>query len=105
MKINKIEVDFKISRLKDAAAFEKALADMGQSEIRFEKEAEKLPITEVFGKMIKIFQDFFVTATGVDVLDGCEDFSEAKQAYLDFLEEITSQKKELLGNFSPDRIK
>lgn len=105
MKINGIEVDFKISRLKDAAAFELALSEMGETEMKHKKEVGKVPLTEVLTKMIQMFRCFFVTATEVDVLADCDDLSTAKQTYLDFLNEIQAQKTELLNCFSPDRIK
>ena len=94
MKINGIEIDFKISRLKNAGDFEMALQEMSAKE----KEIAKYngPMTGLIEKGISMFRDFFVKATGVDVLKDCDDFNEAKKAYFEFLEEIKKQKTEVL---------
>lgn len=105
MKINGIEVDFKISRLKDATAFELALSDMEKTELQNKKETGNVPLSRMIPKVLKMFKEFFVTATGNDVLSDCDDLAEAKKAYLDFLKSIQEQKKELLDTFSSSRIK
>lgn len=96
------EIDFKISRLKDAGNFELALQNMEKSEKEISKSNGR--ITEVIEKGIRMFRNFFKDATGVDVLEDCEDFTEAKEAYLYFLEEIKEQKKSVL-QFTADDIK
>ena len=53
---------------------------------------------------IQLFRTFIVEATGEDILDGCEDFEEAKGAYMDMIQGVAEQKKELLG-FSLENIK
>lgn len=107
MKINNVEIDFKISRLKDAAAMELALKNMGEREKRINalKGDKKSKVTEVIGGLLDMFCSFFVEATGTDVLHGCEDVEEATQAYYLFLEEIKKQKDTTLSAYSPDRIK
>lgn len=96
------EIDFKISRLKDAGNFELALQNMDKSEKEISK--SKGRITEVITQGIKMFRDFFKDATGVDVLEKCEDFNEAKEAYACFLNEVKKQKDSVL-QFTVDDIK
>lgn len=101
MQIRGREVDFKIGRLKDAEALEKALDNMGVNEKKINRKGK---LSEILVAEIQLFRSFIVEATGEDVLDGCEDFEEAKGAYLDMIQEIAKQKKELLG-FSLEDIK
>ena len=95
MQIYGREVDFKISRLKDAGNMEMALNNMARTEEKIKKNGPS-QLSEVIRAGIKLFRDFFEDATGVDVLADCEDLDEAKQAYLDFLAEVKKQK-ELVG--------
>ena len=94
------EIDFKISRLKNAGDFEMALQEMSAKE----KEIAKYngPMTGLIERGIKMFRDFFIKATGTDVLEGCDDFNEAKKAYFEFLEEIKKQKAEVLDITAAD---
>lgn len=99
MQINGKEIDFKISRLKDAAAFEMALRAMEKREKELKlkvgkKGSSALPL---FKGMIDMMRQFFVEATGIDVLKDCEDVEEAKDTYWAFLQEISNQKTKVLG--------
>lgn len=102
MQIRGREVDFKISRLKDAGSMDLALKHMSETE---KKLGNAEGITALLAEYIKMFQVFFVEATGTDVLEGCEDAAEAKQAYIDFLREVRKQKDEVTSGFSLDDIK
>lgn len=104
MKINGVEVDFKISRLKDASAFEKALENMQKAEIIISKK-EKQPLSVTISGMTKMYREFMRDATGVDVLDNCDDLEIAMEVYYQFCNDIKEQKTVLLSPFSPDRIK
>ena len=75
MQIRGREVDFKIGRLKDAEALEKALDNMGVNEKKINRKGK---LSEILMAEIQLFRSFIVEATGEDVLDGCEDFEEAK---------------------------
>lgn len=107
MQINNVEVDFKISRLKDAAAMELALTNMGKREKKINdmKSDKNSKLTEVIGGLLDMFRNFFLEATGTDVLNECGDVEEATQAYYTFLDEIKKQKDTTLSVYSPDRIK
>ena len=104
MLINGKELDFKISNLKDAGNMELALKEMEKKEKEI-REGKDLSISSVMQAMLDLFHNFFKTATGVDVLEGCEDVLDAKQAYSDFLTEISMQKQAIIVPFSLDRIK
>lgn len=101
MQIRGREVDFKIGRLKDAAAFEKALDKMSKTEKEVNK---KGTLSEIIAAEIEMFRDFVKESTGEDVLEDCDDLEEAKGAYIDMLLGIKKQKETLLG-FSMDEIK
>ena len=101
MQIRGREVDFKIGRLKDAAAFEKALDKMSKTEKEVNK---KGTLSEIIAAEIEMFRDFVKESTGEDVLEDCDDLEEAKGAYIDMLLGIKKQKERLLG-FSMDEIK
>lgn len=104
MQINNMEVDFRISRLKDAAAFEKALDNMAVAEKKVSaKKGRKL--SEVIQDTVNVFRDFFMEATGADVLADCGDLEVAKSCYLQFLEDIQAQKAAILKPFDPDSIR
>ena len=74
MQIRGREVDFKIGRLKDAEALEKALDNMGVNEKKINRKGK---LSEILMAEIQLFRSFIVEATGEDVLDGCEDFEAA----------------------------
>lgn len=101
MQIRGREVDFKIGRLKDAAAFEKALDKMSKTEKEVNK---KGALSEIIAAEIEMFRAFVKESTGEDVLKDCDDLEEAKGAYIDMLLGIKKQKETLLG-FSMDEIK
>lgn len=104
MIINGKEVGFSISNLKHAGALEAALKRMDQKEKTVNSKRKDMQLTEVIQVMINTLRDFFVDATGVDVLEGCEDFLEARRVYTEFLNNIQLQKESLLSPFSLNRI-
>lgn len=104
MVINGKEVDFRIGNLRHAAAYEKALNQMGEAEDKIKSMKEK-NLTPVLKAMIDMFRQFFLEATGVDVLADCEDMQDARDAYEQFLGEIGKQKKAMLAPYSIERIK
>lgn len=101
MQIRGREVDFRITRLKDAAAMEKALDHMAESEKKINRKGK---LTEIMSATIEMFRNFAKEATGEDVLEDCDDVEEAKNAYIEMLCEVSKQKEEALG-FSMDKIK
>lgn len=107
MKINNTEIDFKASRLRDAEALEVALQNMEQREVEVKALAEKkdVKLTEIIRGTLGLIQGFFIEATGMDVLEGCEEIEEATKIYQQFLTEIEKQKIETILPYSPDRIK
>lgn len=101
MQIRGREVDFRITRLKDAATMEKALDHMAESEKKINLKGK---LTEVMSGTIEMFRNFVKEVTGEDVLEDCDDVEEAKSVYIEMLCEIAKQKEEALG-FSMDKIK
>ena len=101
MQIRGREVDFRITRLKDAAAMEKALDHMAESEKKINRKGK---LTEILSATIEMFRNFVKESTGEDVLEDCDDVEEAKNVYIEMLCEVSKQKEEALG-FSMDKIK
>ena len=101
MQIRGREVDFRITRLKDAATMEKALDHMAESEKKINRKGK---LTEGMSGTIEMFRNFVKEVTGEDVLEDCDDVEEAKSVYIEMLCEIAKQKEEALG-FSMDKIK
>lgn len=101
MQIRGKEVDFRVSRLKDAAALELAINNMGKNEEEIRKEKT---LTAVISKTNEMFRQFFVDATGTDVLVDCEDLQESKESYTEFLRAVREQKNTIL-DFSISDIK
>lgn len=104
MTINGLEVNFRLSNRKQAAAVEAALGKLAVGETKIKNEKSD-SLETVIGEVIDMFREFFVDALGVDVLEGCEDAQEAQNAYMEFLKEINRQKDCILSSYSPDRIK
>ena len=101
MQIRGKEVDFRVSRLEDAAALELAINNMGKKEEEIRKEKT---LTAVISKTNEMLRQFFIDATGTDVLVDCEDLQESKETYTEFLRGVGEQKKSIL-DFSVSDIK
>lgn len=102
MKIYGKEIDFKITKVSHAQKFHDALKVMEQDEKKLQGMKSK-DLASFLTSYIRMFQKFFVNATGQDVLQECDDAVEAKKAYLDFLEEIKKEKESIL-KFNPEDI-
>lgn len=101
MNIRGKEINFKLSRLKDAGNYELALKKMEQTEKEI---AKKQKTSEVIAGTINMLRQFMIDATGVDVLKDCDDVIEAKEVYYEFLKNVTEQKEQII-KFSADDIK
>lgn len=96
MEINGKKIKFKITKKKNAANFEKAVNEMAEKEKQI-REMNETSLGEVLDSLKNMFRDFFVTATGEDVIDDCDDVEEMEEMYNEFLEEVMSQKEKLLS--------
>lgn len=104
MIINGKEVDFKISNKRHAKKYNEALKEMETTEKRIKK-TNQTDLIVVLDAVINMFRNFFITATGVDVLEDCEDADEAKTVYIEFLTAIKEQQNKFVAPFSLERIK
>lgn len=104
MVINGKEVDFKISNKRHAANYSAALKEMEVAEKKI-RNTDRTDLIAVLDAVINMFRDFFITATGVDVLEDCEDADEAKTVYIEFLTAIKEQQNKFVAPFSLERIK
>ena len=62
-------------------------------------------MSEVNKAFISMFKDFFVTATGVDVIGDCRNAVVATDAYYAFCEEIGKEKGKLTSKYSGNRVR
>lgn len=106
MKVNNVEFEFNISSLKQACALELALDHMDEREkkINKKKAAPKSRLTEVLSDTLDMFRQFFIEATGADLLQECDDVREATGIYYKFLDEVKKQKETITEPYSTDRI-
>lgn len=104
MNINGVEFEFKLSNISHAKKFQKAIDGMAEDEKKI-KNMRNAKLDETLGAVKDMFVNFFVTATGKDVVGDCEDTEEMVSMYNEFLEEIKKQKEKVLSPFSMERIK
>lgn len=106
MKINNVEFEFNISSLKQAGALELALDHMSEKEKKINKKKTnpKSRLTEVLSDTLDMFRQFFIEATGADLLQECDDVREATGIYYKFLDEVKKQKETITEPYSTDRI-
>jgi hypothetical protein len=52
-----------------------------------------------------MFKDFFITATGVDVIGNCKNAIAASDAYYAFCEEVGKEKGRLTTKYSGNRVR
>lgn len=104
MNINGVELEFKLSNISHARNFQKAIDGMAEAEKKI-KNMGNAKLDEVLGEVKGMFKNFFVTATGKDVVGDCEDTEEMVNMYNEFLAEVKKQKEKVLSPFSMERIK
>ena len=105
MKINQVEFEFDIHDVDQAEAFENAIEDLSKSEDKIKAATAGNKMSEVNRAFIKMFKDFFVTATGVDVIGNCKNSIAASDAYYAFVEEIGKAKGQLLSKYNTKRVR
>lgn len=106
MKVNNVKFEFNISSLKQAGALELALDHMDEREKKINKKKadHKSKLTEILSDTLDMFKQFFIEATGADILQECEDVREATGIYYRFLDEVKKQKDTITEPYSTDRI-
>lgn len=92
MTINGIDIDFKITKISDAEKFETAIKNLAVNEQKVQLKRNDGSLVTALKSLIEVTQVFFIDATGVDVLAGCDDLQTAKETYSQFLAEIEEQK-------------
>ena len=92
MTINGIDIDFKITKISDAEKFETAIKNLAVNEQKARLKCNDGSLVTALKSSIEVIQIFFVEATGVNVLAGCDDLQFAKETYDRFLAEIEEQK-------------
>lgn len=107
-KINGKNISFNIYDMKDAKRYEDALKVLADDENEIKASVEKMEDEETsmyvfLEKQINMIKKFFVSTTGVDVIDDCTDLLAAREMYDQFLKAIKSDQKKI-AQFSTKRI-
>lgn len=110
MKVNGIEFEFDASDSACIEKFEKALDKMGEAEkaLGEKHKSGKLKQHEFLKGYCELLSDFFVNATGTDVLKGITSVNKATQYYYDLLNQIKESGQKtmnLISKYDPKRIK
>ena len=100
MTLNGKDIDFKITRAKDAEAFRIAVEAFAAAAGEFERAARegKQTIGGLIERRIGLVRDFFLTATGEDVLADCDDMQLADETYMKFISLVNEQSKAVRKN-------
>ena len=93
MKLRGTDIDFRYTRAADAERLTKATDRLRERSEEMEKAAEAGWGPNV-KTTINVFREYIHTATGKDLLEGCDDLGVAEEAYYDFMDEVDRQKKE-----------
>lgn len=105
IKVSGIEFEFDIYDVEQSENFEKAIEQLSESEEEIKKGVANQKMSEVNKAFIKMFRQFFITATGVDVLADCKNTTVAEQAYLDFLDAVGKMKGNLFQKYDTARVR
>lgn len=86
------EILFHYAKVADAERLTAATKRLQERADELEKSAK-----EGWGSNVKttidVFREYLNTATGQDILEGCDDIMEAEDAYYDFLGEVKQQRE------------
>lgn len=104
MDINGKKINFVISKKSNAKKFEQALKEMEKREASI-RNNEHPELSDLLDEVLDMFKQFFIEATGVDVVGDCDDATEVKEMYEEFLGAVKKQSNAFTRPFSLDRIK
>lgn len=105
MKINQVEFEFDIHDVDQSEAFESAIDQLSESEQKIKTATISNKMSEVNRAMISMFKQFFISATGVDVIGDCKNSITATDAYYAFCEEVGKAKGLLLSKYDAKRVR
>lgn len=95
------EIDFKVTRANDAKALQAAVSELSREAEEFGgllQEGEIHDLGMLINRRIEIVRNFFIRATGQDVLEGCDDMQEADKAYMQFIDVAKAQSAAVRSN-------
>lgn len=99
------EIDFDIFEMNHAERFEKAIDQLSWSEKKIQDAAKSKKMTDMNKAFIDMFKQFFITATGVDVLKDCTNSMTAQSAYYEFCELVGEAKMQIVTKYSAKRVR
>jgi len=105
MKINGVEFEFDIFDIDHSESFEKAVDQLSWSEKKLQDASKTKKMSDMNRAMLDMFKQFFITATGTDVLADCKNSMTAQNAYYEFCGIVGEAKLEITTKYSPKRVR
>ena len=105
MKINNVEFEFDIFDLDQSESFEKAIDRLSLSEKTIQEAAKTKKMSDMNRALLEMFKQFFISATGADVLAGCKNSMTAQNAYYEFCEIVGKSKMEIITKYDAKRVR
>ena len=97
--------EFDIFDLDQSEAFEKAVDQLSWSEKKIQDASKTKKMSDMNWAMLDMFKQFFITATGVDVLADCKNSMTAQNAYYEFCEQVGEAKMQIVTKYSAKRVR
>jgi len=97
--------EFDIFDLDQSEAFEKAVDQLSWSEKKLQDAAKTKKMSDMNRAMLDMFKQFFITATGVDVIGDCKNSMLAQNAYYEFCEQVGEAKLQIVTKYSAKRVR
>lgn len=105
MKINNVEFDFDIFDIDHSESFEKAVDQLSWSEKKIQDASKTKKMSDMNRALLDMFKQFFISATGVDVLEDCKNSMTAQNAYYEFCETVGEAKMQIVTKYSAKRVR
>ena len=97
--------EFDIFDLDQSEAFEKAVDQLSWSEKKIQDASKTKKMSDMNRAMLDMFKQFFITATGADVLADCKNSMTAQNAYYEFCEQVGEAKMQIVTKYSAKRVR
>ena len=105
MKINNVEFEFDIFDLDQSESFEKAIDQLSLSEKKIHEASKTKKMSDMNRAMLDMFKEFFVTASGTDVLAECKNSMNAQNAYYEFCEIVGESRMAIITKYDAKRVR
>ena len=105
LKMNGVEFEFDSFDIDQSEAYEKATDNLALEENALKAAEATEKMSEMNKALISMFQSFFKTATGVDVLAGCKNSNTAAELYYEFITAVGNQTSYVVQKYDAKRVR